>query len=397
MSRPRLLFVSPRFLFPLDQGGRIRTAGILRAMKGGAFEVTLASPVPADVERFAGEIDGVCDRFVAWPEPRRAAFARVMMLAGRLPVAVAWDRSATASRVVAEALGQTDLLVADFPHAAVLLERVPARSVIFTHNVEAEIFERHAKVARWPMRRVWASQARKMRRFEGETLRRFATAIAVSRRDSEVIARNYSHPRVRPIATGVDLDFHAYTEPAASVPTGGGVVVFSGAMDWPANIDGLRFLMEAVWPIVRARRPSVRGVGVGRNPSAALREQGARLGWSFTGYVDDVRPHVRAADVSVIPLRVGSGTRLKAFEAMAAGRPMVATTLGVEGLDVTHGEHLLVADDAPAFAEAILRLLDDDALRLGMARAARGLVEAKFGWDVVGRAFEAICLEALET
>lgn len=396
MSRPRLLFLSPRFLFPLDQGGRIRTAGILRAMKGGAFEIVLASPVPPDVERFAAEIESVCDRFIAWPAPRRAAMERALMLAGALPVAVASDRSREGRRLVGEALVEADLLVADFPHAAALLEHVPERSVIFTHNVEAEIFERHAKVAGWPMRLVWASQARKMRRFEGETLRRFATAIAVSARDAAVLARDYGHPRVRPIPTGVDLEFHAYGQPAARVEPGGGTVVFSGAMDWPANVDGLRFLMEEVWPLVRARRPAVRGVGVGRNPSEALRAQGAKLGWSFTGYVDDVRPHVRAADVSVIPLRVGSGTRLKAFEAMAAGRPMVSTSLGVEGLDVTPGEHLLVADDAAGFAQAILRLLDDDTLRLGMARAARDLVEAKFGWDVVARAFEAICQETLQ-
>ncbi len=396
MSRPRLLFLSPRFLFPLDQGGRIRTAGILRAMKGGACEIALASPVPADAARFTSEIDSVCDRFLTWPAPRRAATERVAMLAGRLPVPVASDWSTEGRRIVADALSRADLLVADFPHSAVLLERVPERSVIFTHNVEAEIFERHAKVAGWPMRLVWASQARKMRRFEGETLRRFATAIAVSARDAEALARDYGHPRVRQIPTGVDLEFHAYTEPAAIVAPGGGTVVFSGAMDWAANIDGLRFLMDEVWPIVRARRPGVTGVGVGRNPSDALRAQGARCGWTFTGYVDDVRPYVQAADVSVIPLRVGSGTRLKAFEAMAAGRPMVSTTLGVEGLDVTPGQHLLVADDAVGFAEAILRLLDDDVLRLGMARAARGLVEAKFGWNVVARAFEAICLETLE-
>ena len=396
MSRPRLLFLSPRFLFPLDQGGRIRTAGILRAMKGGAFEIMLASPVSPDAQRFGAEIESVCDRFIAWPWPRRAATARVAMLVGRLPVAVASDISEEGRRVVTEALGRADVLVADFPHSAVLLDRVPERSLIFTHNVEAEIFERHAKVARWPMRLVWASQARKMRRFEGETMRRFATAIAVSARDAEALARDYDHPRVRSIPTGVDLEFHTYSDPAATVPADGGAVVFSGAMDWPANIDGLRFLMAEVWPIVRARRPNVRGIGVGRNPSEALRAQGAKVGWSFTGYVDDVRPHVRAADVSVIPLRVGSGTRLKAFEAMASGRPMVSTTLGVEGLNVTPGEHLLVADDAAAFAAAILRLLDDDALRLGTARAARALVEAKFGWNVVARAFEAICQETLE-
>jgi len=116
------------------------------------------------------------------------------------------------------------------------------------------------------------------------------------------------------------------------------------------------------------------------------------LAWSFTGFVDDIRPHVLAGDVAVIPLRVGSGTRLKAFEAMALGRPVVSTPLGMEGLDVQAGTHFLAADGGPAFAAAILRLLDAPALRRAIATAARAELEARFSWTQVGRQFEAICL-----
>jgi polysaccharide biosynthesis protein PslH len=117
---------------------------------------------------------------------------------------------------------------------------------------------------------------------------------------------------------------------------------------------------------------------------------------TLIGFVDDIRPYVARGHVYVIPLWVGSGTRIKAFEAMAMGRPVVSTSLGVEGLDVTDGEHFLRADSAEMFSSAILALLTDAAFRLRIATAARHLMEDRFSWATVATRFEAICLSALE-
>lgn len=394
-TRPTLLFVSTRFLFPMDQGGKIRTANTLRGLKGGAFQVALASPAPANAERYAAETAEICDRFLSWPEAgRRSGLSLIRALLGRLPVPVAGDRSAAGMKMVAAALAdRPDVVVIDFPHAAVLLEDgpIPVPSVMFTHNVEAEIFARHAEVANWKMRPLWRSQARKMRRFEGETLRRFTRVIAVSARDAKGLEREYGLTNVATIDTGVDLDFYAPTP----VPEGE-TVVFSGAMDSRSNIDGIAFLMDEIWPLIAAARPNAQALIVGRNPPDALveRARAAGLPFRFTGFVDDIRPHVRQGQVSVIPLRVGSGTRIKTFEAMAIGRPVVSTTLGVEGLDVVPGEHLLIADTAADFAAAVVRLLEDRAEGARLASAARALLEARFSWRQVARQFEAICLEA---
>jgi glycosyltransferase involved in cell wall biosynthesis len=289
----------------------------------------------------------------------------------------------------------------DFPHAAVLLpDHLAAASVMFTHNVEAEIFERHAAVAKGVMRPVWRDQSRKMRRFEGDALRRFDRVIAVSKRDATALTKLYDLKMVETIDTGVDLAFYAFAPVSAApeFPSDGGRVVFTGAMDWRANIDGVEFLMDEVWPIVARARPKAEMVVVGRNPPddliAKARERA--LAWTFTGFVDDIRPYVAQSHVYVIPLRVGSGTRIKAFEAMAMGRPVVSTTIGVEGLDVTPGEHFLAADTAQDFAAAILRLLGDATRREQVALAARRRVEERFSWSHVARQFEAICLRALE-
>lgn len=401
-SRPRLLFVSPSFLFPNDTGGRIRTTNVLRGLKDGAFEITLACPADAGQQSRWGEaLGGVCDRLVAWTPPRtRARWQRAADLWGDLPVNVAADRTAAGREAVRRTLaeGRFDVVVFDFVHAAVLRpERVEPASVCFTHNVEAEIFGRHAVQATNPlMRRVWRSQHTKMLRFEREALAGFTAVVAVSERDAAFFRAQYGLSTVATIPTGVDLDFFAWGEPppvdAAHPPT----VVFTGSMDWDANIDGVSHFLSATWPLVRAERPDARFVIVGRRPPAALVEQArAAGGVTCTGYVDDVRPHVRGGHAFVIPLRVGGGTRIKAFEAMAMGCPVVSTAIGIEGLEIIPDDHFLLRDDPVGQARALLDLLADPARRAGLSQRARQCVEERFGHRVAARAFEQICQRAL--
>ncbi len=396
-SRPRLLFVSPRFLFPMDEGGKIRTANILRGLKDGAFDITLASPLPEGWEAHKDEIAAICDHFVGWPAPHMPFHLKLLALGGKLPVPVATDWSEEGCAVVqAELKRRPEVMVVDFPHADVLLPLAlpgATRRVMFTHNVEAEIFERHASVARFPMSLIWRSQSRKMRRFEGEALRNYHHVIAVSERDAKALTAAYGLRSVSAIDTGVDLDFYRFSAPRA-VPEAGGRIVFCGAMNSRSNIDGVTWLLEAIWPLVRKARPAAEALIVGRNPPDDLVARFAGQGVRFTGFVDDIREHVESGDVSVIPLRVGSGTRIKAFEAMALGRPVVSTRIGIEGLDITEGEHFLPADGEAEFAAAILALLEDAPRGAAMAQAARHLLEARFSWSHVARQFEAICLKA---
>jgi glycosyltransferase involved in cell wall biosynthesis len=394
--------VSPRFLFPMDQGGKIRTGNILRGMHGGAFEVTLASPAPPDISRFRSDLDAACDRFVSWPERAPTRLDRVISLARTVPVAVASDRSKAGSVCIRRALtANPDVVVVDFPHAGVLLPgNIDAASVMFTHNVEAEIFERHATRAKGLWRPIWVDQSRKMARFEADTLRRFDTVIAVSNRDADMLSKRYGLSRVEAIDTGVDLEFFAPAAPdcEADPAPDGGTVVFTATMSWPANVEGIHFLLDEVWPTLTAARPGIKAMIIGRNPPASLTDKIKQRGLNvtLTGFVDDIRPYVAQSHVYVIPLFVGSGTRIKAFEAMAMGRPVVSTSLGIEGLDVTDGEHFLRADDAEAFSREILRLLHDAALRTRLAGAARALMEQRFSWKNVAAQFEAICLNAFE-
>jgi glycosyltransferase involved in cell wall biosynthesis len=403
-GRPRLLFVSSRYLFPTDSGGKIRTVNVLRGLKDGAFEITLASPLPAGGRSGAGEeIAAVCDRFAAWPGPDRGAlfrWTRMRHLASRLPIAVATDYSGPGSRAIAQELERhPDIVVVDFPHAAVLAPPpYPCASVMFTHNVEAEIFQRHAEIAGNPLvRAIWRDQTRKMKRYERDLLPSFTSVVAVADRDKEFFKRAYGIGNVSTIPTGVDLDYFTYAGSAPLDGADGGTVVFTGSMDWIANVDGVEYFMDAVWPAISGARPQARCVIVGRAPPQTLvqRARARGLNWEFTGFVDDVRPFVQNAHVYVIPLRVGGGTRLKVYEAMAIGCPVVSTRIGVEGLPVEDGRHYLEADSADAMAAAVLALLDDRERRDRLSRQARDFVEQNMAASRAARVFEQICLRAL--
>jgi polysaccharide biosynthesis protein PslH len=402
-ARPRLAFISPSFLFPNDAGGKIRTTNVLRGLKDGAFETTLVSPAStAQQAEWERQLQGACDHFVGWePVPVRPRWQRAFSLLGDVPVNVAADRSAVALQAVQQVLAQTafDVVVFDFVHAAVLRPATTgaAATVCFTHNVEAEIFARHAKQASNPvMQKVWVSQHAKMLRFERDALRSFDAVIAVSERDAAFFARDYGVAAPQTIPTGVDLDFFSWQAPQPVNADHPPTVVFTGTMDWAANIDGINFFLAEVWPLVQAELPEARFVIVGRNPSAALLEQAKALrGVTCTGFVDDVRPYVHGAHAFVIPLRVGGGTRIKAFEAMAMGCPVVSTAIGIEGLDVEAGEHFLLRDSAADQARAVLDLLRDPELRSDLSQRARHCVEDRFGHRVAAQVFEQICLGAL--
>ncbi len=396
-TKRALLFVASWFLFPPSTGGRIRTLQILRGLKGGAFSVTLASPVTRDGEhRFAAELKRICDRFVGWPTRRRSRwrrFRRLAALPGQLPVAVAADRSVEGRRVVARELAaRPDLLVVDTAHAAAMLPgRVDVPSVLSTHNVEAEILLRGAAAAPGSLARlVGRQQAAKMERYERETLARFDRVIAVSERDAKLIREAYGARDVHAVFTGVDLDYFAFAPPSAEPR-----VVFTGSMDWPPNAGGIAWFLREVWPAVGLAVPGASFKVVGHNPPSRLVRAARAARVEFTGFVDDVRPHMRGAAASVIPLLVGSGTRVKAYEAMAQGCPIVSTTVGMEGLPAEPGRHFLVADQPADFARALVRLLRDPALGARLAADARRFVEAGRSAARTAAEFERVCLGAL--
>jgi glycosyltransferase involved in cell wall biosynthesis len=208
--------------------------------------------------------------------------------------------------------------------------------------------------------------------------------VAVSGADRALLAELAPRARLREIPTGVDTAYFAPDE-TPEVPNR---LVFTGAMDWYPNEDAIIHFMDAILPAIRRDVPDVAVTVVGRNPTPRLRVAAARAGVRVTGTVRDVRPYVAEASVYVVPLRVGGGTRLKIFEALAMGKAVVSTSVGAEGLPLVPGEHYLRADDPQAFARAVTALLADPFRRKFLGSAGRQLVTARYAWGEVARELE---------
>ena len=194
------------------------------------------------------------------------------------------------------------------------------------------------------------------------------------------------------MATGVDID---YFSPSKDITPEKHNIVFTGSMDWLPNEDAMQYFIREVLPLVRKEIPEVTLTVVGRNPYASLVELSkSDQSIVVTGRVDDVRPYMDKAAVYVVPIRIGGGTRLKIYEAMSMGKPVVSTTVGAEGLPVTNNQELVLADSAPEFAAALIRLFRDRDWAAELGGRAAKLVREKFGWRGVSESFAALCAEA---
>jgi sugar transferase (PEP-CTERM/EpsH1 system associated) len=404
MTPLRILWLGTGLLLPLDKGGKLRTWHLMKRLaERHAIEfVTFSEPGEPDehargMREVAQELHMVPRR--ARPAKGSAAFA--LEAAGhvvrRLPYAIGSYRSAAyAERVRALlATGRFDLLVCDFLMPVVNVpSSLPCPAVLFTHNVEAEIWRRHAETATpGPRRWLLESQHRRMVRFEREAVRRFDLVLAVSDTDARTLDRLYG-PLPNPvhvIPTGVDTGYFA----PRTTPVRPRHLVFTGSMDWLPNEDGVQYFVRDVLPLVRRLEPGTTLSIVGRAPTPAVQRLAADSGVQVTGRVDDVRPYIAEAAVYVVPLRIGGGTRLKIFEAMAMGKAIVSTTIGAEGLPVDDGLHLSIADDAPGFARAVVHLLQNQTERARLGDAARHLVMERFDWAAVAGHLEAALAAAV--
>ncbi len=289
-----------------------------------------------------------------------------------------------------------DIVLCDFiAPVGVVPWGAPLPKVIFTHNVEAMIWKRHYEVAEnalWRAISWW--EWRKMEAAETKYLRLADRVLTVSETDRDTFTPFLPGKTITVIPTGVDIE---YFQPM-SLQESPESLVFTGSMDWLPNEDGILYFVDEVLPLLKLRYPEVSLNVVGRNPSRKLqaladKEQALRL----TGWVDDIRPHLARGAICIVPLRIGGGTRLKIFEAMAMGKATVSTSVGAEGLPVQNGTNILLADTPTDFADAISRLFDDIPLRQRLGEAARTLVNENYSWRKIAESFSNSLAEVKET
>lgn len=262
---------------------------------------------------------------------------------------------------------------------APLLRQRCRKLVLDLHNIESDLAQTHALAARWPA--SWASRrfADAYRRLERRWLPHFDAILAASEDD----ARRIAHPRVVVYPNALP----ALERPLAAEEN---CVVFSGNLEYHPNVEAVRWFRERIWPRLRERAPAIEWRLIGRNPEAVARWTSGDDRIRVIGPVEDAVSEIARGRVAVVPLLSGSGTRFKILEAWAAERAVVSTSLGAAGLGAADRRHLLLADHAEAFLEAVLALLEDSAYRNALGRAGRELYLERFTWPVAWAALKEI-------
>src|SRR5690242_1288358 len=398
----RILWVKSDFLHPANRGGQIRTLEMLKCLHTRHEIHYVAFDDGQNLEGIDRSRE-YCSR--AYPIRHSVPPHRSLRFAGQLlrglvspvPFAVQRYTSDRMQRQIRTLLEQQkfDTLVCDFLFPVPNIPDV-SRSVLFQHNVESVIWRRHFEEANNPAKKAYFRQQwRRMQAFERAICREAGHIVAGSNTDRETMHALFGVRRMSSVNTGVDIQYFASRGCAdAKAPAISADLIFTGSMDWLPNIDAAQFFAAEVLPSIRKQRPNCRVVIAGRRPASAVKELAKRdSGIVVTGTVPDIRPYLWGSAVSIVPLRIGGGTRLKIFEAMAARLPVVSTSIGAEGLPVTNGEHIAIADCPERFARRCLDLLANAELRKRRADQAWALVSSRFSWTAVSSEFES-ALEA---
>lgn len=384
----KILLTLRQPLYPADTGGKVRSLNIFSrlAKRASIHAVSFADPVgdAESIHRMKEAFDSYTT--VPWLETTKysSKFYKELFTNqfSALPYFLSKCCSPGFRSTVENLLAREhfDLLFCDFLHTAVPMLECPfTPKVVFEHNVEFQLRKRKWQVEKNPLRRmVFGAEWKKTRPLEAQVCRSFDHVLTVSDEDQQTIRREFRIDHVSTLPTGVDTDFFSPPE-NQSVP---GRIVFVGSMDWDPNEDGIVWFLESIYPLIRQAVPHASFVVVGRNPSSRLRASAAKaLSVEVTGAVPDVRPFLSQAEVVVVPLRVGGGTRIKIPEAMAMRKAVVSTPIGAEGLHFRKDHEICIAESSENFAAAVIELLTKPSLRDAIGSAARRTVVSNHGWD----------------
>jgi sugar transferase (PEP-CTERM/EpsH1 system associated) len=398
----KILWVKAGGLVPPDTGGKIRSYNILRQLAK-HHAVTFFSFYAAHENDVHAELSQIFQRVILIPldlPPAKSA-GELLHYAIRLFSHEPYTLTKYCRPVVRKKLRALlqeeayDVILCDFLFAAGAIPwDWPCPKVLFAHNVEAVIWQRHYEVARNPLwkalsRREWKTMKAAERRY----LQKADHVLVVSENDRAAFAKFVDPQKLTVTPTGADTEFF---QPSGEkeIPNS---LVFTGSMDWLPNEDGIFYFANEIFPLILAKAPDATLCVVGRKPSRRLQDLASRVpNIQLTDWVEDVRPYLARRAVFIVPLRIGGGTRLKIFEAMSMAKAVVSTSIGAEGLPVKNGEHLLLADQPAKFAENTLRLLGNAAQRAQIGQAARRLVEQNYGWATASAGFAHVLEEVVQ-
>ncbi len=397
----KILLLTPQLPYPPRQGTSLRNYHIIRGLAGrhGLSLLSFAEGEPT-AEALA-VLEGLGVRVLTVPAPGRSVAQRLrgLLTSGQPDMAQrlasgAFEQ-ALAHWLQAEAFAIVQIEGLELARYLPTIRRLsPASQIVFdNHNAETALQQRALLTDRDNPRR-WAAavyswlQVGRLRRFESWACRTADALVAVSERDAAAMRQLSPQKAVTVIPNSIDVG--QYDQPfTPSLLPGPFDLVFSGKMDYRPNVDGVLWFAEAVWPLLRVERPQTTWAIVGQKPHRQLERLKGEPGITLTGQVESIFPYLAASTLYIMPLRIGSGTRLKLLEAMAAGMAVVSTAVGAEGFPLQSGGEVMIADSAEQMAETILELLEDAERRRRLGTAARAFA-ASYDWRRVVPLFDEV-------
>lgn len=386
----RILALSTWWPEPADNGSRMRIMQLLRALAG-CHEVHLIACTQGPAEQVQREELGkICASLQAIERPGRPIRMadRVASLVVPEPASVRATWSPALARAVAATVAKVrpDTVIAfeiDMAPYARTISNVPCVIEELELSYMLDHYRAHTDLRK---RLRYLLMAFKHRRYVTAILRDFAAVTAASEHEARLVRLLAGRHalEIAVIPNGADVAGCA----GYSYDPQPDTLIYPGALSYDANLDAMRYFLEAIFPLIRQALPQTTLRITGRSTPEQRAALPSLEGVELTGYVEDVRALIARSAVEVVPLRQGGGTRLKIMEAMALGTPVVSTSKGAEGLDLHHGEHLLIADSPSAFAVATTRLLNQPALRAHLAASGRRLVQERYDWSAIGLRFE---------
>jgi glycosyltransferase involved in cell wall biosynthesis len=402
----RVLQMAPKVCWPLDTGAKLRNYHLARVLAETSSVSLLAF---TDSDEHLELPESTYARVVAVKRNPGYTPAKILRGAvGRTPISLLNYTTPAMKQALAQMLSDEDFDVVQMESIHLMgylptIKSAQSRPLVVCdwHNIESELMARYSEREPSFLRRTYARKtARQLRALEQQATLDFDGHVTVSARDRDQIVQLNSASFVSVIENGVDSAHYTDDElnqayksrksrRADSVgqihqPVRVNRIVFVGSMDYHANIHAVLDFAHDVWSVIHARHPELVFTIVGRDPSAEVRELVSSPGIEVTGTVDDVRPYYREAVASIVPLKVGGGSRLKILESMAAGIPVVSTTLGAEGLEVRDGTEIVIADTDEQFALAITQLVESDELQKQLHYAGRALIARRYDWAIAG-------------
>jgi polysaccharide biosynthesis protein PslH len=403
-ERLSILWLKTGPLHPLDTGGKIRSYNMLVELRK-RHRITYISlaPKPAD-SRALDLASEYSDEqiWIPWSEtPKRSPKFFIQLFKNfffsrRAYVIDKYDSPEMANQIrELDESGKFDLIICDFLTPAVNLfssrSRLKTPSLLFQHNVESLIWKRLYENATGFLRRnYFHGQWKRMESFERESCNKVDSVAGVSEDDCQLMRSELGLTNViGSVPTGVNLSYFCPSATRRRPHS----LVFLGSMDWMPNMDAADYFVEKIFPTIKERYADSIFTILGRNPPQRIKDFAKpETGIFVTGTVADVRPHLAEAEILIVPLRIGGGTRIKIYEGMATGTPIVSSTIGAEGLPVTHRENIFLADSPEDFATAICEMFEQPALRQTIGENGRALVERHFSWESATKIFEQYCL-----